>query len=237
MFPRTTCFHEVLFPKILFRFSNDEAISVMAIIFFTRFRTMSQIFSRSAGKRRFKETHFETDPETAVRLKTQEQNQDKKFVFYYDKTAVIVPFNSSMWVFGTTAESKLALKPGDQMRIIHKSKDPEANFLGSGKSKEAHNHQKKTQDRLYKGLEPRFLNNQSTAPPTEKQIEDETLGRSSIILFESPLMNDAGKAKRKRPKKNKSKRDPPNPQKQVRETTSVAAGSQGATKLLLFEVK
>ena len=160
------------------------------------------LFSRPASERQVKETHFETDPETAVRLKIQEQNQDKKFVFYYDKTAVIVLLNSSMWVLSTTAESKLALKPGDQMRIIHKSKDPEAIFLGRGKSKEAHNHQKESQDRLYKGLEPRFLNNQSTSPPTEKQIEDETLGRSSIIVFESPFMNDAGTAKRKSPKKN-----------------------------------
>ena len=137
LFPRTTCFHEVMFPKILFRFNNDEAISVMAIIFFTGFRTMTQVFSRPANKRQVKETHFETDPETAVRLKIQEQNQDKKFVFYYDETAVIVPFNSSMWVLGTTAKSKLALKPGDEMRIIHKSKDLEASFLESGKSKEA----------------------------------------------------------------------------------------------------
>ena len=81
------------------------------------------------------------------------------------------------------------------------------------------------------------MNNQSTAPPTEKQIEDETLGRSSIIVFESPLMKDAGKTKRKSPKKNKSKRDPPNPKKQMRETPSVAGGSQGAPKLLLFEAK
>ena len=90
---------------------------------------MSQVFSRPASKRPVKETHFETDPETAVRWKIQEQHQDKKFVFYYDKAAVVVPFNSSMWVLGTTADSKLALKPGDQMRTIHKSKNPEAIFL------------------------------------------------------------------------------------------------------------
>ena len=210
---------------------------MMAIMFFTGFRTMSQVFSRPASKRQVKETHFETDPETAVRWKIQEQHQDKKFVFYYDKTAVVVPFNSSMWVLGTTADSKLALKPGDQMRIIHKSKDPEAMFLGSGKSKDAHNHQKETQDRLYKGLEPLFLNNQSTAPPTEKQIKDETLRRGSTIVFESPLMNDEGTAKRNTPKKNKGKRDPPNPKQQMRETSSIASGSQGAPNLLLFEPK
>ena len=62
----------------------------MAKIFFTGFRTMSQVFSRPASKRQDKETHLETDPETAVRLKFQELNQDKKFVLYYDKTAVIV---------------------------------------------------------------------------------------------------------------------------------------------------
>ena len=187
----------------------------MAIIFFTGFRTMSQVFSRLASKRQVKKTHFEIDRERAVRLKVQEHNQDKRFLFYYDKTAVIVPINSSIWVLGTTGGSKLTLKPGDQMSVIHKSKDPEEIFLGSGKSKEAHNNQKETQDRLYKGLEPRFLNNQSTAPPTEKQIEDETLGRSSIIVIESPLTNDARTAKRKSPRKNKSKRDLPNPQRQM----------------------
>ena len=50
-------------------------------------------------------------------------------------------------------------------------------------------------------------------------------------------MNDAGTAKCKSPKKNKSKRDPPNPQQQMRETPSVAGGSQGAPELLLFEAK
>ena len=81
------------------------------------------------------------------------------------------------------------------------------------------------------------MNNQSTAPPTEKQVEDETLRRGSTIVFESPVMNDEGTAKRNTPKKNKGKRDPPNPQQQMRETPSVAGGSQGAPKLLLFEPK
>ena len=219
----------------MFRFSNDEAISVKAIIFFTS-EPRRKFFHALPVKDKLKKPTLK-HPETAVRLKNQELNQDKKFVFYYDKTAVVFPSNSSMWVLGTTAESKLALKPGDQMRIIYKSKDPEAIFLGRRKSKEAHNHQKETQDRLYKGLEPLFLNNQSTAPPTGKQIEYETLGRVSIIVFESPLMNDAGTAKRKTPKKNKSKRDPRNPRQKMRETPSLTGGSQGAPKLLLFEAK
>ena len=50
-------------------------------------------------------------------------------------------------------------------------------------------------------------------------------------------MNDMGMAKRKSPKKNRSKRDPPNPQKQMKGLPSVAGGSQGAPKLLLFEAK
>ena len=128
---------------------------------------------RSSG-RVIKETHFETDPETAVARGLRYEHRDTKFVFSKGQKILVASIENYKWPLGTNLDKKLSLKPGDLVKIILNRLPCDLTFLGRGSAKAASSYKTKAELRLSKGLQLEFLDC-PTVQQTKKSVTQNPL--------------------------------------------------------------